>query len=113
MITDTIQEIDKNIKEAKKFVDLGNALERLKLNRDFQKVIQQGYFEQEAIRLVHLKADPTFQTPERQQSIITQMDAIGSLSEYFVTVAQKASIAARSIEDGEQVREELLAEENE
>lgn len=110
MSNDTIQEIELNIVRAKKIVDLGNALERLQGNRDFKAIIQTGYFEQEAIRLVHLKASPNFQTSEKQQSIIQQMDAIGSLNQYFQTVFHQASLAIKAIESDEATRDEILAE---
>ena len=107
----TIQQIELNIAEAKKIVDLGQALNRLENNRDFKKLILEGFFSHEAVRLVHLKADPNFQTPERQQSINTQMDAIGSLAQYFNTVNRNAALAAKSIDADEQTRDELLVEE--
>lgn len=110
LMTDQLQEIELNIKQAQKLVDLGNALERLRSNNDFKKVITEGYFEQEAVRLVHLKADQNMQTAERQQSIIAQMDAIGALNQYFQTVFHRASLASKAIEADEQTREELLEE---
>ena len=106
----TIQELDANIKEAKKIADLAASLDRLRSNRDFKKVILDGYFEDEAIRLVHLKSEPQMQSPESQASIIQQLDAIGTLNQYFTVVYQKARLAQKSIEDDEQTREELLAE---
>ena len=107
---DALKEIESNIKESKKLVELGAALERLRNNPDFKEVIIQGYFEQEAIRLVHLKADKNMQTPERQASIVAQMDAIGALSEYFAVVSHRAMLASKAIESDEQTRDELLAE---
>lgn len=109
-LTETVQAIEANIREAKKIVELGNCLERLQSNRDFQKVIAEGYFRQEAIRLVHLKADPSMQSPASQQSIISQMDAIGALTQYFQTVFHTASIAAKAIAADEETRDEILAE---
>lgn len=111
MLIDTIQAIEANIKEARKIVDLGESLERLRSNRDFKKVIVEGYFEQEAIRLVHLKADPSMQSAESQKSIVSQMDAIGSLHQYFTAVYQKASLARKAIAADEETRDEILAEE--
>lgn len=102
--------IERNISEAKKLVDLADSLERLRENRDFKKVVLEGYFEKEAIRLVLLKADPNFQTPERQDSIWSQIDAIGNLHQYFQTIYQQAAIARKSIEADEAIREEILAE---
>lgn len=109
-LTETIQAIDANINEAKKIADAGDALERLRSNRDFKKVIMEGYFEQEAIRLVHLKADPNMQSPDSQKSIIAQMDAIGSLNQYFHAVYQKSQIAKKAVIADEEARDELLAE---
>ena len=108
--TQVIQDIELNIKQAKVLVDTGNALERLRNNRDFKEIINKGYFEQEAIRLVHLKGDPSMQTAEYQDSIIKQMDAIGALNQYFNTVFHRASLAEKAIASDEEARDELLAE---
>jgi hypothetical protein len=110
MSNETLQQLDASIKTAKGFVESGNALERLQSNRDFKKVVVEGYFEKEAIRLVHLKADPMMQTPERQASIDAQINAIGMFSQHLVNVGQFARQAAKSIADDEQTRADVLAE---
>ena len=46
MSTAELQQLDFNIKLAQKIVDMGDALDRLRNNRDFKKVIGEGYFEQ-------------------------------------------------------------------
>lgn len=107
----TVQAIEDNIKQARKIVEVGEALERLKNNKDFRKVVLEGYFEQEAIRLVHLKSDQNMQSPDFQKSINAQIDAIGAVSQYFSTVRHKASIAAKAIASDEEARDEILAEE--
>jgi hypothetical protein len=106
----TIQALESSIKRAKELVDCGSALERLRTNRDFKKIVVDGYFAEEAIRLVHLKADPAMQSEGSQASIIRQMDAIGSLSDYFRTVDMAANQARRSIQGDEETLEELHAE---
>lgn len=111
MTQDTVQQIELNISQAKEILNLGQALSRLEDNRDFRKLIKQGYLEQEAIRLVHLKADPSYQTPERQASIDKDIAAIGGLLQFFRTVAHNAAIAVKSIEADEAEREYILAEE--
>ena len=110
MTNQAIQAIDRNIKEAKATLEIGNALERLRGNKDFKKIVMEGYFRDEAVRLVHLKSDPSMQTPEYQKSIITQMDAIGALNQYFTTLVHQAGLAAKSIASDEEALEELLAE---
>jgi hypothetical protein len=111
MSTNQIQAIEANIKEARKLVELGDAMERLKGNKDFKTLVMEGYFEKEAIRLVQAKSNPSLQSPEMQKSILSQIDAIGNLNLYFSTVAQQAAIARKTIEQDEAVRDEILAEE--
>lgn len=110
MSESAIRELELNIKEAQKIVDIGAALERLSNNRDFKKVIIDGYFENEAVRLVHLKADPSMQKPETQASIILQMDAIGALNQFFQTIYHQSRLASKAVEDDEQTRLELMQE---
>jgi len=106
-----VESLDRNIKEAKKIVDLAESLTRLGANRDFRRVIEDGYFEKEAVRLVHLKADPNMQSAERQAQIVKDLDAIGSLSQFFTTIKQKASIASKAVQADEETRAELTQEE--
>lgn len=110
MSTDTINAIERNMKKAREVLEFSAALERLRGNRDFKKVVLEGYFEQEAIRLVHLKSDQNMQSPTIQQSIVNQIDAIGQLSQFFSTAVQKASMASRQIESDQDTIEELAAE---
>mgnify|MGYP000730540718 CR=1 FL=1 len=105
-----LQQLEQNIKQARKIADLGESLERLYVNRDFKKVVSEGYFEQEAVRLVHLKADANMQSDEMQKSILSQIDAIGSLSSYFNTLRIRSTMASNAIANDENTREELLAE---
>jgi predicted RNA polymerase sigma factor len=110
MTQDLVQRIEDNIAKAKSIVEFDKALQRLEENRDFRKVIRDGYLRDDAVRLVHLKADPAFQTPERQAMIIQQIDAIGQLLQYFRTVAFNANLAMKAVESDEAERDELMAE---
>lgn len=90
-----------------------SCLTRLESNRDFKKLIADGYLKDEAVRLVHLKADPSMQTPDRQAAIDRDISGIGALLQYFRTVDFMAGQAIKSIEADEATREEVLAEGNE
>jgi hypothetical protein len=103
--------IEEGIKAARKLVDLGDALERLKSNRDFRTIVMEGYFEQEAIRLVQAKSNPGLQSAEMQKSILTQIDAIGNLNLYFSTIVQQAAMARKNIEIDEAELEAIANEE--
>lgn len=111
MTQNIAQQLEENIKAAKQIVEMYNSLERLQNNRDFKQVILRGYFQDEAVRLVHLKVDPAFQTPERQASILAQIDAIGGLVQYFRTLEFNAMTAGKAIENDQAELEEVLAEE--
>jgi hypothetical protein len=102
-----IKALDNNIESAKDAIEFGSAVARLRSNRDFKTVILDGLFKAEAIRLVHLKADPNMQTPEKQQSILIQMDAIGACMQYLSTAIHMATQAARTKEESEELRSEL------
>lgn len=101
MSQQAIEEIEVSITEAKKMVSLGSALERLLNNRDFKRVILEEYLDREAVRLVHLKADHNSQDEAAQKGILTQMDAIGSFTNYCRNVTAAAERAKHAIEDGE------------
>jgi hypothetical protein len=103
--------IEASIKEARKLVELGDALERLKSNRDFRTIVMEGYFEKEAIRLVQAKSNPALQSPEMQKSIITQIDSIGNLNMFFSTIIQQAAMARKSVEQDEAELEAIAGEE--
>lgn len=110
MNTLELQQLELNIKQSQKIVDLGESLERLVSNRDFKKVILEGYFEQEAIRLVHLKSDDNMQSSGSQYSIEKQMMGIGAFSSYLNTVRMRAQMAINALASDEQTRSELLEE---
>lgn len=107
-----LQQLEANIKQAQEIADLGNALDRLRNNRDFKKVVMEGFFNQEAARLVHLMADSNMQAPETQSSIYKQMVAIGGFRDYLDTLSIRADMARRAVEADEATRDEMLAEGN-
>ena len=112
MISKEIEQLENNIQYSKKIVEMGIALERLHNSRDFKKVILEGYFEQEAIRLVHLKADPSMQGADQQKAVLVQMDAIGALKQYFQVLSMQASMADKAIQLDTETRDDLLSEGN-
>lgn len=110
---DEINAIERSVKDARKDKELGLSLERLQKNRDFLAVIKAGYFEAEAVRLVHLRGDNMYQTVERQAAILKGIDAISSLHQYFQVIRMLADQAGKAIEDGEILLEEMRNEEAE
>jgi hypothetical protein len=110
MPNSTLEAIEISLKEARKMVDLGRSLERLEMNPDFQKVIRDGYFRDEAVKLVHARVQPNLQLPQQQAWLVSRMDAIGALSQYFENLRNDAGLAAKALEDGTKTQAELLTE---
>lgn len=104
----TIEQLDEAIQDARVNIELGLALVRLQSNPDFKKVIKEGYFKEEAIRLVHLKSEPSMQSPNHQAAILSQIDAIGTLAQYFHTLQHLSMMASRTVEEAETMRVEIL-----
>jgi len=100
------EQIELDIKQAKELVARGESLNRLRNNQDFRDVITEGYFVDEAVRLVHLKCAPAMQHQDKQEGINKAIDAIGELSQYFSKLITQAEMAKSAIDDSE---EELSA----
>ena len=107
--TDIVR-IENSMKAAEKTTELGEALARLRSNRDFKRIVLEGYFKDEAVRLVQAKALPNLQSGASQADLIRQIDAIGSLQEYFRTVDYMADQARKELVSGQQEIEEILRE---
>lgn len=111
MNSQLLHDIDQSIKVNQDSIEFGLTLDRLKLNRDFKRVVLDGYLSQEAVRLVHLKASPDYQSPEAQRLLLAQIDSIGCFYQYLNRIGVAAEIARKSLQSDEQTREEVLSEE--
>jgi len=99
-----IQEIELQISSVKEMIDTADALERLRSNPDFKMVIEEGYFNQNAIRLVSLKAAPAMASEENQISIVRGIDAIGEFQQYLNSIITMGEQSKQMVEDA---REQL------
>lgn len=96
-----IREIELSMDAAKEKISLAESLDKLRKNRDFKKIIEEGYFKNEAVRLVHMKGYPSEQRDDLQQAIIRDIDAIGSLRSYLDTIYREAEWAESAIHASE------------
>lgn len=109
------QDIELSLKEAQEIAELGEALEKLEQTRAFKKVILEGYLKDEAVRLVHAKANPEVQLDERKQKAVDDaLSGIANLQGYFYKVKHQAYLASEAIKEGneelDRIREEELGE---
>ena len=106
----SLKELEANLLAAKEAIELSNALQRLMDNKDFKKVVINGYFSKEAIRLVLLKGKPGYHSDVEQKNIIAKIDAIGNFSNYLDNIEMEAELAIKNSAADEQTRDEIIFE---
>jgi hypothetical protein len=105
-----IEQIELSIEEARKMVDRGRMAEELSMNSGFRKLVLEGYFVEEAARLVHLSSDPT--VPENMRTVILRdLNGPGAFKRYLSTLVQMGRMAAQEIRDAQETLEEIRQEE--
>ncbi len=105
-----LEQIEISIDDAHRKIKLMKSLQQLIKNKDFNAVIDTGYFEEEAVRLVHLKADPNMQEHEQQEGVLRAIDSIGYLRTYLSLITRKGEAAKEALANHEQTREDILHE---
>jgi len=109
-INEQVEELEISIEQARKSVTLMNHVYSLIDNKDFDEVVNKGYFEREASRLVLLRSDPNMQSAEDQAVLLKNIDAIGYFQMYLRTLLQIGRMARDSIAANEETISEILAE---
>ncbi len=104
------KEIEVSIDAAQGAVDNKDKIMKMISTQEFKDVIEEGYFKDEASRLVMLLTDDEFKGDEKQESIMNDMIAISGFRKYIATRLQIGSqmeqqIAASRAELNE-IREE-------
>lgn len=102
-----IQEFELTIADAKAQVGLAEALERLHKNPDFRQVIVDGYFRDEAARMVSLLGEPNAQEPAMQTAINNSLRSISELRQHFTKIFHFGELAHRAIEESQQAITEI------
>lgn len=105
-----LNQLEKDIKAYKTQIELGDALDKLRANRDFNKVVINGLMKDEALRLVHLLADPAMDDDKSREAIHREMMAIATLGQHFNGIATKAEMARRSLNQAEELYTDLAQE---
>ena len=106
-----VQEIELNIETAKATIDRMDVFLRLVDNKDFKEIIEKGYFEDEAVRLVGALASPSLADDVSQSEMQKDMIGVGRLRQYFYAIVQQGRAAANAVKADEAELELLRAEE--
>lgn len=103
-----IQQAELSLQEAKRLVGLKEQALRLSQNKDFQDLILNGYFVDEAARLTHLLGDAAL--PDHQSYVLQDLHGIASFKRYMSKIVQLGVIAENEITVVEQTLDELRSE---
>ena len=106
-------QLEVSMEDARETVDRADALRRLLDNADFIRIVDEGYFRDEAARLCNVKADPEFDDERAQANILRNINAIAPFKMYLRTILQFGDMAAQALVADQQTREDILEEEAE
>jgi hypothetical protein len=105
-----LRQVQLTIEQAKASIERMKKLQRLFQNEDFQDIINEGYFVEEAARLVGARADANIQGKEQQRHINLLIDGVGALRHYFSNIERWGRMAEDALKNHEETREEILRE---
>lgn len=110
-----IDGVELSINEAKEKIERSKALRRLEKNKDFQFLFLDGLMKDDAVRQVMLLAAPGLKAPGEgpavaKAGIEARIDMIGELYNWCRWTHLEGEQARGALEEHEQTRQELLAE---
>ena len=104
-----LEQVEIQIEMASKLRKMRDNCVKLTNSKPFKDVIIEGYFKEEAARLVMAKSSNL--NPEQMQMIENMIFGIGALANYIESVMRRGAEMDQAIGEHEQTREEILAEE--
>ena len=104
-----LEQVEIQIEMANKLRALRDNCVKLTASESWKDVIDEGYFKEEAARLVMAKSSNL--TPEQMQLIDNMMLGIGALANYIESVMRRGAEMDQAIGEHEETRDEILAEE--
>ena len=111
-MNDEVRNIDIEIEQAKELIAMRDALIRLGKNKDFQKVISNGFLRDFALNTVAIRGRMEFRTNQAlMDSNTRKLDAVGELEEYFRNVRAHGARMDVALKEAEEIRNEILATE--
>jgi hypothetical protein len=93
-----LNQLEWQISVSKQAIELNDALQRLRNNPDFIKVVQKSYFEERAIKLVAYSGNPEC-VGEVKTSTDLDIIAIGRFAHHLNNIARAADSATNTITD--------------
>ena len=104
-----LEQVEIQIDMAQKLRKMRDNCVKLTASEPWKDIIGEGYFKEEAARLVMAKSSHL--TPEQMQLIDNMQYGIGALANYIESVMRRGAEMDQAINEHEETREEILAEE--
>lgn len=107
----SIETVELTIEEAQKKVDRAESLRKLHGNREFKRIILEGYFEAEAQRLIGCIGNSAPTLKAQRDEMLLELQAISKLKEYFGSILREGREMEQSIREHNEMLAEMRAEE--
>ena len=104
-----LEQVEIQIEMANKLRKLRDNCVKLTANKAWKDVIDEGYFKEEAARLVMAKSSNL--NAEQMELIDRMQYGIGALANYIESVMRRCAEMDQALDEHEETREEILAEE--
>ena len=104
-----LEQVEIQIDMAQKLRKMRDNCVKLTASEPWKDIIGEGYFKEEAARLVMAKSSHL--TPEQMQLIDNMQYGIGALANYIESVMRRGAEMDQALSEHEETREEILAEE--
>lgn len=105
-----MDELNVDIQTAKDYVAKKNSLIELYNNKHFKAIVEEGYFKDEAARLVMAKGN-TGLNAEQQNAITNMMYGVGALASYLDGIHRRGNEMEATLKDHELEVERISEEE--
>lgn len=106
----TVAQLESRIEDLKTLIEKRDLAVKLEKNREFRKLILDGFCLEDCARYAQLSADPSL-TEEQRQDCIGLAQAAGHLRRYLSVTIRMGDQAERDIEESKATIEEMRAEE--
>ena len=104
-----LEQVEIQIEMASKLRKMRDNCVKLTASKTWKDIIDDGYFKEEAARLVMAKSAAL--NPEQMKLIDNMIFGIGALANYIESVMRRGAEMDQAIGEHEETREEILAEE--
>ncbi len=109
-LKEELEYIDERVEELKYEIEVGAAIAELHDNPQFKLVIEDGYMEKEAQRILGVLTTPMNLKREKNEDLIAKLESIRHLREFFKTSLIASNTAKENIDEVENDRSKITAE---